>query len=419
MPEMKLDYSRRKTSAFRWLASLVLTLACLLLSAALLHEGQYLTRIGARLQPQVFPFQNADTNLLLAASGRSRHALDHPQLKEKFGRSNGLAIESILRGTRNPELPSSWIQASIALGLTDAYDLAPDTQTKLVLNSYADSLITADGNWREPLRSPEQALAGWFLLRHDTSGSDPRVRKAADQLAAFLLDEYPRTSSGTLPYSPNNPDAMLVDTLGMLCPFLAEHARRTGNTAAADLAVRQLLEFEERAVSPVTGICWHAYSAKGGPAYGIAGWTRGIGWRLIGLVETLASLPPDHPASPELVMAINKAIAAVIEHQRPDGLWGWCLTIPDAEPDTSGTAMLIMAAARAVQHGAGTPSLEYSLQKAARALASRFDQRGRIQQSLAECQAVGHYPRSFGHFPFAQGFATSAIAGAIRVQEAP
>jgi rhamnogalacturonyl hydrolase YesR len=392
----------------------VLATACLLLTSALLFEGHFWPRLAGKLQPARFTYDRAEVPLLRAMASQAQHQLLHPQPRH-LSRSPELRLEGWLRGSRLPIPADSWMQASLALGLADAHGGAPEPVLAAALKDYASQLFTANGAWREPLHNPEQAFAGWFLLRHALQTKDAAARQACDQLAQFLLNRYPRSSTGTLPYSPARPDAMLVDTLGLLCPFLAQHAQAADRIEAADLAARQLLEFQTRAVDPHTGLPWHAYRAGSGGGYGLLGWARGSGWLLIGLSETLACLPPDHPSRPALMQALQQGVRAVLDRQRPDGLWGWCLTIPEAEPDTSGTAMILWALARTEQLGLRSAPLQTARVNGLNALARHVDQSGRLTQALAECQAVGHYPRSFGSFAFAQGLATSAVALNLKI----
>lgn len=383
----------------------------LVTSAVLLYEGQFGPRLVEKLQPPHFPFRRADDALLRTTVERTREELRRPALRRQSS-FPGLRVEGWLRGAWVADSADHWTRASLALGLLQAQAVGTNRLVEGALNTYRAELITPDGKWRTLLHSPEQAFAGWFLLAQVnlSPGLNPAVRQACDQLADFLINRYPRSASGTLPYSADHPDAMLVDTLGLVCPFLATYSRVTGQPAAAGLAIRQLLEFQQRAVDRETRLPWHAYQASSGRGYGILGWARGSGWHLIGLAETLAQLPPQHPDRPALQRALEEGLQAAVDRQRPDGLWGWCLTIPDAEPDTSGTAMILWAAARARQCGVEPSPVREAVAKGIAALPRNIDQHGRLTQSLAECQAVGHYPRVFGTFTFAQGFATSALA---------
>lgn len=395
----------------RRLLVVVFGLSLALTTGILAYESQLWPRLAEKVQPRAFPFTRVDAALVRAAAQQSREQLLHPPARQG-NRAPGLRAEAWLRGTSAPPSADSWMQAAVALGLVQAQTVAPDPSVREALAAYRDELITGTGRWRATLRSPEQAFAGWFLLRglDERDESNRAVRQACDQLAEFILKQYPQTASATVPYSADHPEAMLVDTLGLLCPFLATYARVSGRTEAADLAVRQLLEFQGRAVDRASGLPWHAYSARSGGGYGILGWARASGWLLIGLSETLVELPGDHPERPALTRALEEGLRSVIERQQPDGLWGWCLTIPDAEPDTSGTAMILWAAAKAKQSGIDSEPIRAAVGKARSALARRIDDSGRVTQALGECQAVGHYPRLFGSFPFAQGLATGALA---------
>ncbi|MFO7639366.1 MAG: glycoside hydrolase family 88 protein, partial [bacterium] len=87
--------------------------------------------------------------------------------------------------------------------------------------------------------------------------SRERYRVAAQRLVEWLLESHPRSSTGTLPYRPEEPNVLLVDTLGMICPLLTRYGERYEKPEAVALAKKQLREFLDHAVDARSGLPFH------------------------------------------------------------------------------------------------------------------------------------------------------------------
>lgn len=79
-------------------------------------------------------------------------------------------------------------------------------------------------------------------------------------------------------------------------------------------------------------------------------WARGVCWYYLGIVRTLSALE-DADAAKAWQPEIQRVADLLIKHQRADGLWGNFIHDPKSAPDTSGSAGLAAALARA--HAAG------------------------------------------------------------------
>jgi unsaturated rhamnogalacturonyl hydrolase len=105
---------------------------------------------------------------------------------------------------------------------------------------------------------------------------------------------------------------MLVDTLGMLCPFLAAYGRDFKDARATELAKAQLQEFIDRNLDPSSYLPFHGYFAGGPYRLGAHAWGRGVGWYMLGLADTLIELDPAEKGYPELKQALSQAGRMVI-----------------------------------------------------------------------------------------------------------
>jgi rhamnogalacturonyl hydrolase YesR len=94
---------------------------------------------------------------------------------------------------------------------------------------------------------------------------------------------------------------------------------------------------------------WVADAAAPSPG----GWSRGHGWLLRGLSETLHWLPRMHPRRAELQALLVETVQTLAPLQDDEGMWHVLLHRPCVEsaPETSGTGLMAHAIALAVAGG--------------------------------------------------------------------
>jgi unsaturated rhamnogalacturonyl hydrolase len=307
--------------------------------------------------------------------------------------------------TRNGWPNALLIQALIESG---------DTYTKDI-ERYWDELIDESGKWRESPTLLSHCMLGMPLLAwHEKTGKE-RYLNAARSLVDWLLVKHVRSSTGTLPYRPEDPDILLVDTLGMICPLLTRYGVKHGKPEAVQLAKQQLLEFLNLGIDARSGLPFHAYRVddpKKGEAFGLIGWGRGCGWLGVGLTGTLNWLPREDADYPRIVAATTALLESVQKYQRKDGLWGWALNIPNAAADTSATGMLAWTVRMGIECKALDVSKYQPVQlQAMQGILRHTSADGIVQQSMADAAGVGQYPWLYVHTSWTQGFALLGARG--------
>ncbi|UOR04948.1 glycoside hydrolase family 88 protein [Hymenobacter aerilatus] len=82
-------------------------------------------------------------------------------------------------------------------------------------------------------------------------------------------------------------------------------------------------------------------------------WSRGNGWVMGGLVQTLQELPQDHPTRPFYQNLFKEMSARLLALQQPDGLWRASLLDPGAYPggEASGSGFDCYALAWGINQG--------------------------------------------------------------------
>ena len=191
-------------------------------------------------------------------------------------------------------------------------------------------------------------------------------------------------AEGTIPYRASCPDIRFVDTLGLACPFLYA----TGMDALAD---RQIKEYDLALYDDV--FPFHAFSLRTHLPMGVCDWSRGIGWYILGLIES-----GKHEGR----------ILHLAEHllplQKPDGSFGCFLFNPSSRSESSGTSLVGLLFVRAFQLS-GNPIFLDRAFKTEQALIKVTRRDGAIDYSQGDTEGIGLYSRRFDALPFTQGIA--------------
>jgi unsaturated rhamnogalacturonyl hydrolase len=201
--------------------------------------------------------------------------------------------------------------------------------------------------------------------------------------------------------------APLVDTLGMVCPFLARYSRLFECNESLDLCVHQFFCFIRQNLDPDTHLPYHGYYPGGPVRLGMQGWSRGTGWYMVGLADALLEIPLETPKRRELENAFVSVASSVRKFQRPDGHWGWAMLLQDAHLDSSATAYIAYSMLRCVEGGVLDETYMSSIDMAIRALMMNTRGDGLIDGSLSDCLGLSLYPLTFGPQPWLQGMATA------------
>ncbi len=150
-------------------------------------------------------------------------------------------------------------------------------------------------------------------------------------------------------------EAMLIDAMQEYAARCARMGAATGDGWWHDECARQFREYRRILRDPATGL----YSQGRGwlkdkpEALSPGTWSRGHGWLIRGMEQSLRSLPQGSAPYNEVLGYLTEMADALIKVQRPDGMWPCLLNRPAAEtpPETSGTGMIAYHLARALHDG--------------------------------------------------------------------
>ena len=303
----------------------------------------------------------------------------------------------------------SWKIAFNALGALYSYITTGNQADIRALQTFFDNNIDPIGNWKTPINRVDSGMKGYTLLYFRQLNTEKRYNIAADKLADEIINKHPRSKNNSFYYDFSS-EAILVDTLGMICPFLARYARIRKNQDALDLSTVQILQFIENNLDPETNLPYHGYYENGPKRLGLHGWGRGTGWYMMGLIDTILELDDSQPDRNVFTIAYQETAKSLRKFQREDGHWNWAIPHRRDSFDSSTTSMIGYSLIRGYQQGLLDDSYRNPIKKAVNALLNTTRGNGLIDQSSGECRGLGKYPQVYGPTPWVQGSATAFIS---------
>lgn len=216
--------------------------------------------------------------------------------------------------------------------------------------------VTLLEGWAERPRfaaDPAAHVAPGVPLLQLAADGDERgtLRRRADELAEVLR----ATRRGRYGARIHRPDLagwehqVWVDCMHLDGPFLAAHASFTRDMTWADAAADAVLGHARVLQDEMSGLMSHGFDDLTGTRNGVH-WGRGQGWALLGLADTAAHLPQDHPARREIVDRLTSLLDALARTDDGSGRWHTVVDNDDTQLETSVSAFVALGAARAARH---------------------------------------------------------------------
>ena len=310
-------------------------------------------------------------------------------------------------------LPYTWVRATLADALAQAYLVTGDTHYLNSVNVWAEG-TRSETYWlngvrtatTSPAPAPSAGIDVWEAAsRSALPTNDPHwflpgtttymdVQYHADDSCAghaFLqlydLDPNPATDrykigkiagiQRRIDYVISNPNGLpgrkiwwWADALFMAPPNFAHLAKITGDPKYAAALDSMYWDTYAYLFSPADNLFFRDDKYFPGQPLGSTKngknviWSRGNGWVMAGLVEILTYLPPTDPKYASYVTLFQNMAAAIKARQQPSGLWHTSLDDPnDGYPgagfkvgevdgdETSGTVFFVYALSWGIQNG--------------------------------------------------------------------
>jgi unsaturated rhamnogalacturonyl hydrolase len=252
------------------------------------------------------------------------------------------------------------------------------------------------------------------------------MAEAFVQVSRRLIEQVDRSPDGlVLHRSGRRAPCVLIDFMQDYIARMARVGHLTGE--AAFFAEVEMQACLHRALlrDPDSGL-WRqgrGWDAEDPDALSPGAWSRGQGWVLRGLLDSLDALPAGLPTSTFLRACLRELLDALLGRQDEEGLWHCLVDRPlaDSAPETSGSALIAAALYRslAAGHLEGV-SYRHAADRALAAVARRVDDEGRVAGACAgpgpltqpmEHRYLGRaFPEEESHGCFAVLYACAAQA---------
>jgi len=289
----------------------------------------------------------------------------------KLTDNNRWVLYDVLRGKYRNKTIQSWQEAGLllAFGKEESVQYA---------SKKTDSIT---GDWKKPPVHVDEALLAYVLKKNGVL-----TTKAEDTILSLLTEL--KGIQKTIPYRATLPNVRFVDTIGMVVPFLSICGKK-------ELASDQIEEYD-RARLTGTSIPSHAYDISGNVPLGIYDWARGIGWYILGLVESNADI------------SLNERIVSLAEellpYQKEGGGFSVMFFNKKAASESSGTALIGLLMVNAYRICSDRRFLDAAF-RTERQLMTVTRRTGAIDSCQGDTKGIGYYSMTFTVMPFAQGIA--------------
>jgi unsaturated rhamnogalacturonyl hydrolase len=248
-----------------------------------------------------------------------------------------------------------------------------------------DHFITANGEIRtyDPEEYNLDNIPSGRQLLHLYQRTKEEKYKTAATILYNQLTWQPRNKTGGYWHKLKYPTQMWLDGLYMAQPFAAEYALMFNDDKKFDDIINQFVWMEMKSRDSKTGLLYHGWDESrlqrwANPKTGLSPefWSRAMGWYIMGLVDVLDYIPPNHKRRTELIAILNRLSAALIKFQdAKEGVW-WQVTDKAGKElnylESSSSAMFVYALSKAVRQSYISRSYIPAIKKAFNGIIKNF-----------------------------------------------
>lgn len=194
----------------------------------------------------------------------------------------------------------------------------------------------------------EWGVATVIALAHELRPSEARlamVRRIADH----ICDGSIRVGDGVIAHG-HWSRIPWVDTLYYSSSPLAHAYRLTGEPRYAAEAINQCLLHAQYLRDEMTGCFFHEADPVSGQRTSWF-WSRGNGWIVMALADTLLYCPADTPGWRDVLDIFRSQITGLLRYMHPSGLWRIVPEVEESHLETSGSIMISTGLAVGVKAG--------------------------------------------------------------------
>jgi rhamnogalacturonyl hydrolase YesR len=181
------------------------------------------------------------------------------------------------------------------------------------------------------------------------NAASPRLLEAVRAVADHVCDGSIRVGSGVIAHG-HFMRMPWVDTLYYSSAPLARAYEITGEARYAEEAVQQCLLHAEYLRDPLTGVFFHESNTDTGQRCSWF-WSRGNGWVIMALADTLQYCPPETPGWRAVLDIYRSLVVGLLRMQHSCGLWRIIPENEESHLETSGAVMIATGISVGIRQG--------------------------------------------------------------------
>lgn len=309
---------------------------------------------------------------------------------------------SIVKRKNSDKSVQSWQNGMLNLGLFE-YEIKE--RNFIDSKKYLVKFISNSGQWKFEVNRIDYALLAYSILKVCDNKLE-FIKPAMDEVIEVI--EKNICTDGMVSYS-QGADTVFryVDTLGMVCPFLALYGKKYNDEKYIQLAIDQIRKFRENGVLADYALPCHAYNGTSFIPFGIYGWGRGTAWYFLAIVDTWREL--DSSESKNFLAGLMlEAATKYVQFQQSDG--GFLSILQGGgQYDSSVTAAMayLYKVCGMVFNRQDFLDVHF---KCLRKIKSVTMKSGAIDLCQGDTHGIGVFSRDFDIMPFAQGLVLRALS---------
>lgn len=312
--------------------------------------------------------------------------------------NNRYLLLDVLQGKYRSNTIQSWQIGALLLGLSHMKTPECNAEVKKAI----ETIIDRKGMFVRKPTNVDCGLLSYAILKN----SDPQLVKPAMDYAAELIKNH-IASDGMISYVNDlTSDERYVDTLGLVCPFLALYASVYHIPEYSQLAIEQLRQFSGYGLEPCFLLPNHAYSTVRKLPLGVYGWGRGVGWYILGLIDTYQELDEN-----EDKLWLRNQIRNVADKyrtfQRQDGGFGFIVQMQYGY-DSSVTAVMAYFYRKCAELFNEDQYADIA-NRCIKKLRSVTRITGAIDWCQGDTKGIGVFAQTYDIMPFAQGITLRSL----------
>lgn len=211
---------------------------------------------------------------------------------------------------------------------------------------------------------------------------NPKYLKVCTDLAEYVSNEAPRTVDGGLEHTVTEDvegfsDQVWADTLFMVCIFMANMGRLTGEKKYSEFAIEQLC-IHHRLLTDGNGLYFHGYNGAQKNHMSSVRWGRANAWIIYSTMQIL-SLTGEFKEREEICKYVQAHVKRLSECQRADGGFGTVIDNEKSYVEISATAGIIAGIKLVVGSGIVDKKYQTVYEKGCTAILNSIAEDGSVQ----------------------------------------